>query len=104
MGKQGLQSYYQQKIEELEVVLRDKEQNVRRLEAQRNEWNARGLFLSFFLPPYAYYFQVRFIKEELTRLQEAGAYVGEVVKVMGKDKVLVKVHSHFSSIARAIMD
>lgn len=42
MGKQGLYSYYQQKIEELEVILREKEQNVRRLEAQRNEWNSRG--------------------------------------------------------------
>jgi hypothetical protein len=43
MGREGLQSYYQQKIEELEVVLREKEQNVRRLEAQRNEWNSKGL-------------------------------------------------------------
>jgi hypothetical protein len=34
---------------------------------------------------------VRFIREELSRLQEAGSYVGEVVKVMGKNKVLVKV-------------
>jgi len=45
MGKQGLYSYYQQKIEELEVTLREKEQNVRRLEAQRNEWNSRGIYL-----------------------------------------------------------
>jgi hypothetical protein len=42
MGREGLQTYYTQKIEELEVVLREKEQNVRRLEAQRNEWNAKG--------------------------------------------------------------
>lgn len=38
---------------------------------------------------------VRFIREELSRLQEAGSYVGEVVKVMGKNKVLVKVRSPF---------
>lgn len=76
MGREGLQTYYAQKIEELEVVLREKEQNVRRLEAQRNEWNAK----------------VRFIKEELQRLQESGSYVGEVVKLMGKSKALVKVH------------
>lgn len=31
------------------------------------------------------------LREELTLLQEPGSYVGEVVKVMGKTKVLVKV-------------
>nr|KAJ0204316.1 hypothetical protein LSAT_V11C500264270 [Lactuca sativa] len=35
---------------------------------------------------------VRMLKEELQLLQEPGSYVGEVVKVMGKSKVLVKVH------------
>lgn len=34
---------------------------------------------------------VRFIKEELQKLGEPGSYVGEVIKVMGKKKVLVKV-------------
>lgn len=34
---------------------------------------------------------MRFIKEELMRLQEPGSYVGEVVKPMGKKKILVKV-------------
>jgi ATP-dependent 26S proteasome regulatory subunit len=34
---------------------------------------------------------VRSLKEELHQLQESGSYVGEVIKVMGKDKVLVKV-------------
>jgi hypothetical protein len=45
MGKesrQGIKTYYIQKIEELEVTLREKEQDVRRLEAQRNEWNSKG--------------------------------------------------------------
>jgi len=76
MPREGLKSYYQQKLEELDVILREKQQNVRRLEAQRNDWNNK----------------VRFIKEELTKLQEPGSYVGEVVKLMGKKKVLVKVH------------
>eukprot|EP01124_Arcella_intermedia_P000195 TRINITY_DN100_c0_g2_i1.p1 TRINITY_DN100_c0_g2~~TRINITY_DN100_c0_g2_i1.p1 ORF type:complete len:392 (+),score=74.29 TRINITY_DN100_c0_g2_i1:34-1209(+) len=76
MPREGIKSYYQQKHEEYDVVLREKAQNVRRLEAQRNDWNAK----------------VRFIKEELMRLQEPGSYVGEVVKLMGKKKVLVKVH------------
>jgi 26S proteasome regulatory subunit T6 len=74
--REGIKSYYQQKLDELDVILRERNQNVRRLEAQRNDWNAK----------------VRFIKEELMRLQEPGSYVGEVVKLMGKKKVLVKVH------------
>jgi hypothetical protein len=34
---------------------------------------------------------VRLLREELMLLHEAGSYVGEVVKAMGKTKVLVKV-------------
>jgi 26S proteasome regulatory subunit T6 len=34
---------------------------------------------------------VRKLKDELSYLQEPGSYVGEVVKLMGKTKVLVKV-------------
>jgi len=72
----GIQTYYQTKIEELILVVRDKIQNLERLEAQRNELNM----------------QVRLLREELQLLQEPGSYVGEVVKPMGKNKVLVKVH------------
>jgi len=72
----GLKDYYKNKIESLEIQVRDKGNNLRRLEAQRNELNSR----------------VRLLKEELQLLQEPGSYVGEVVKVMGKKKVLVKVH------------
>mmetsp|Transcript_11167 Transcript_11167/g.40956 ORF Transcript_11167/g.40956 Transcript_11167/m.40956 type:complete len:399 (-) Transcript_11167:117-1313(-) len=68
--------YFDGKTEELELELRDKQENLRRLEAQRNELNAK----------------VRSLREELQLLQEPGSYVGEVVKVMGKKKVLVKVH------------
>ena len=39
---------------------------------------------------------VRMLKEELQLLQEPGSYVGEVVKVMGKSKVLVKVSAAMS--------
>jgi 26S proteasome regulatory subunit T6 len=74
--KDGMRSYFLQKIEELEVIYREKQQNLRRLEAQRNELNAK----------------VRLLREEIHLLQEPGSYVGEVVKVMGKSKVLVKVH------------
>ena len=38
---------------------------------------------------------VRMLREELQLLQEPGSYVGEVVKVMGKSKVLVKVNYFF---------
>ena len=36
-------------------------------------------------------YTVRMLREEVQLLQEPGSYVGEVVKVMGKTKVLVKV-------------
>lgn len=38
---------------------------------------------------------MRLLREELMLLHEAGSYVGEVVKAMGKTKVLVKVPMHF---------
>lgn len=41
--------------------------------------------------PLQFNFAVRMLREELQLLQEPGSYVGEVVKVMGKSKVLVKV-------------
>ncbi|CAI5734518.1 unnamed protein product [Hyaloperonospora brassicae] len=72
----GLTSYYEQKIEHLELTVRDETQNLRRLQAQRNELNSK----------------VRLLREELQLLQEPGSYVGEVVKQMGKSKVLVKVN------------
>ncbi|GJE86615.1 26S protease regulatory subunit [Phanerochaete sordida] len=71
----GLKSYYQAKIEAAELLINQKTQNLRRLEAQRNALNAR----------------VRLLREELQLLHEPGSYVGEVVKAMGKNKVLVKV-------------
>ena len=41
--KGGLTTYYQSKIDELELVVREKTQNLRRLQAQRNELNSKGL-------------------------------------------------------------
>ncbi|KAL9694030.1 hypothetical protein quinque_013315 [Culex quinquefasciatus] len=73
---EGFRSYYIQKIEELQLIVAEKNQNLRRLQAQRNELNAK----------------VRMLREELQLLQEQGSYVGEVVKPMDKKKVLVKVH------------
>ncbi|KAI8805629.1 P-loop containing nucleoside triphosphate hydrolase protein [Cladochytrium replicatum] len=76
MGGEGIKSYYKNKIEELETKSIQMTQNLRRLEAQRNQLNAK----------------VRLLREELQLLQEPASYVGEVVKLMGKKKVLVKVH------------
>ncbi len=39
----GLKGYYKGKIEELELLIKDKGHNLRRLEAQRNELNASGI-------------------------------------------------------------
>lgn len=39
---EGFRSYYIQKIEELQLIVNEKSQNLRRLQAQRNELNAKG--------------------------------------------------------------
>ena len=41
--EEGIKSYYLTKIEELQLVVADRMQNLRRLEAQRNELNAKGI-------------------------------------------------------------
>merc|ERR1719428_671433 len=71
----GIRSYYEAKIAEIEVSIKERQTNKRRLEAQRNELNGK----------------VRLLREELHMRLEPGSNVGEVVKAMGKQKVLVKV-------------
>lgn len=39
---EGFRQYYITKIEELQLVVAEKSQNLRRLQAQRNELNAKG--------------------------------------------------------------
>lgn len=39
---EGFKPYYIQKIEELQLIVAEKSQNLRRLQAQRNELNAKG--------------------------------------------------------------
>lgn len=39
---EGFKPYYITKIEELQLVVAEKSQNLRRLQAQRNELNAKG--------------------------------------------------------------
>lgn len=59
----------------MEIKLVEKSSNLRRLEAQRNEMNTK----------------VKDLKEELVKLLEHSSSVGEVCKMMGKRKCLVKV-------------
>lgn len=40
----GLRQYYITIIEELQLIVNEKTQNLRRLQAQRNELNAKGSF------------------------------------------------------------
>uniref|UniRef100_A0A1I8IXM0 AAA domain-containing protein n=1 Tax=Macrostomum lignano TaxID=282301 RepID=A0A1I8IXM0_9PLAT len=81
-GSESVRAYFLAKIEELQLAVIDKAQNLRRLEAQRNQLNAK----------------VRLLREELQLLQEQGSYVGEVVKPMNKKKVLVKIHPKASTL------
>lgn len=57
-------------------TVQERQADLERLKARRNELNAN----------------VRMLREELYHLQEPGSYVGEVVKAMGQNKVLVKIN------------
>ena len=72
----ALDTYYHNQIEAMKLEIIQGQAKLRRLEAQRNDYNSR----------------VRLLREELGLLQQPGSYVGEVVKVMSTKKVLVKVH------------
>lgn len=76
MAPTRLDAFYHNKIEGMKLQILEGQAKLRRLEAQRNDYNSR----------------VRLLREELGLLQQPGSYVGEVVKVMSTKKVLVKVH------------
>lgn len=73
---EGVEAYYKTKIDHLTLIKRQKEENVRRLEALRNDFNNK----------------VRSLKDEITKLQDPASHVGEIVKTMGQNKVLVKIN------------
>lgn len=97
---EGLSSYYLGAISALEAQIREKQHNLSRMEAQRNELNTKGalnartgssrpatparveLPLNPRRPPPP--LTVRMLREELQLLQEPGSYVGEVIKVRRK--------------------
>ena len=89
----GIKAYFQAKIEATELTINERTQNLRRLEAQRNALNARGTRFGRRTADglTRLVCTVRLLREELQLLMEPGSYVGEVVKVMGKTKTLVKV-------------
>lgn len=60
----------------LKQTVQERQADLERLKARRNELNA----------------SVRMLREELYHLQEPGSYVGEVVKAMGQNKILVKIN------------
>ena len=70
-----LRSYYAQQIEKLNTQLREQQLDQLRLEARLSTLNDT----------------VRALKEEIKMLTDSGSYVGEVVKLMGKNKVLVDI-------------
>jgi len=72
----SMATYYASKVSELSETVQERVADLQRLKARRNELNAK----------------VRMLREEHQHLQEPGSYVGEVVKQMGQNKVLVKIH------------
>lgn len=72
----GIKPFFVQKIQDTQIEIEEKTHNLRRLEAVRNLLNTN----------------VRSLKDELKLLQEPSSYVGEVVKVMSLNQVLVKIH------------
>lgn len=72
----GIKPFLVQKIQDTQLEIERKTHNLRRLEAERNILNTT----------------VRSLKDELKLLQEPSLYVGEVVKVMLTNQVLVKIH------------
>jgi 26S proteasome regulatory subunit T6 len=69
------QTFCSRKVSEYNAIIKERQKNLRRLEAQRNELNNR----------------VRSLRDELMQLQESAGHIGEVIKVLVKNRVLVKV-------------
>ena len=73
-GKSIIDDYYDSKIKEMELKVKSKQINFMRLQAQRNDLNEKLIKL----------------RDELKHLLKSGSQVAEVIKILGKDKVLVK--------------
>lgn len=72
----GIKPFLSQKIQDTQLTIEQKQHNLHRLEAERNSLNTA----------------VRALKDEIRVLQEPSSYVGEVVKVMSSNQVMVKIN------------
>jgi len=75
MEKVEVPSYDQMTDDELSAVVAEKMKSLRRVRAKRDELNQK----------------VRKLKDELEEIMDPGCYVGEVIKMMDREKVLVKI-------------
>lgn len=75
--EEGIREYYISKIQELQIKIREKQLNFMRLKAQRNDINDSVIEL----------------KEELRHLLKPSNTLAEIIKILGKDAVLVKTSS-----------
>ena len=73
-GTNIIDDYYDSKIKEIELKVKAKQINFMRLQAQRNDLNEKVIKLF----------------DEINHLKKSGNQVAEVIKILGKDKVLVK--------------
>ncbi len=73
----SVKEYYKAKIQELDLKIKEKQLNFMRLQAQRNELNEAVLRL----------------RDEVKHLIKSSSIVAEVIKVLGKETVLVKTSS-----------
>lgn len=76
LGMSSARTFLNERIKQLKLVLKNKKNNLQRITAIRNDMNS----------------QVKALREEIVGLHESAAYVGEVIKMMGKDKCLVKMN------------
>ena len=79
-----IDEYYQSKIKELEILIKERQLNFMRLQAQRNDLNDKVIKL----------------KDEIRHLLKGANSVAEVIKVLSKETVLVKTSSDGKYIVR----
>ena len=79
-----IDEYYQSKIKELEIQIKERQLNFMRLQAQRNDLNDKIIKL----------------KDEIRHLLKGANSVAEVIKVLSKETVLVKTSSDGKYIVR----
>lgn len=85
---EGFKDYYIAKIQEIEIKIREKKINFLRLKAQRNDINESVINL----------------KNEFKALVKPSNTIADVIKVLGKDSVLVKTSADSKLIVKIDKD